>query len=348
MKLTRFPYMALAACAVAAIALSGCGGSSSKTAPPPAAVNPIASLANVASKAAEGDAFAEMANAADQAPVSGSVSQASANSITGTDGVRVAVTYASDKLKYVVEFGPDGSENATIDSSDATNVTVHDETPGTGDYAGLNSIQMSKDVTVGSADGTLHVDLFTDRKEETTDADYLALGLWAWIPDDNANDPQFGVFADGSAVFDQNTLQGLTGAATYAGTATGAYADDDADTVEMFSAEASFTAAFGRNTEDGTIYGTISKFSLDDYKDAILKLGSSTSLASIGAANGGFFVADTSSMTVGSTDFTGDWGGQFYGGGNRPSAFIGTFGAATSDDAKSFIGVFLTREDTSN
>ena len=59
----------------------------------------------------------------------------------------------------------------------------------------------------------------------TVAADYLALGYWLYVPEDVtvAEDYDFGVFASGGDPFEAAKLAGLTGSATYAGSAVGAY-----------------------------------------------------------------------------------------------------------------------------
>ena len=65
--------------------------------------------------------------------------------------------------------------------------------------------------------------------------------------------------------------------------------------------------------------------------------------ADIGSSNSGFFTGDTS-MTFDGSDFSGKWGGQFYGNGadptDAPGSVAGTFGGATADGTEGFLGTF--------
>ena len=95
----------------------------------------------------------------------------------------------------------------------------------------------------------------------------------------------------------------------------------------------------------GTIWGYIDEFSVDDEPvedDPTFNL----LIADIGSSNSGFFTGDTDTTFRGE-DYTGKWGGQFFGNdgvSNPPGSVGGTFGAATgaagSGDEKSILGVY--------
>ena len=99
----------------------------------------------------------------------------------------------------------------------------------------------------------------------TVAADYLALGYWLYVPKDVtvAEDYDFGVFASGGDRFKTVNLAGLTGSATYAGSAAGWYYVDDSSGSPVsggFDASVMLTAEFGDATEIGTLAGTLSGF----------------------------------------------------------------------------------------
>ena len=189
------------------------------------------------------------------------------------------------------------------------------------------------------------------------DIDYLAWGLWVLTPDDATSLGEVGVFVDGNDPFASNHLRVLAGeaakeringTATYEGDATGIYSVMD-DGIRFFDADATLMADFRLKSNGtlGTITGTIDN--IRTYKelgdgdaqkvDATLNLG----MTDIGGTNSGFFTGDTA-MTVDGSEFTGKWGGQFFGNGvgvtTLPGSVAGTFGAATTSGDKSLLGAF--------
>ena len=178
------------------------------------------------------------------------------------------------------------------------------------------------------------------------DADYLAGGIWVRVPADATSvaDYEFGAFVDGNDPFRQNNLAGLEGTATYSGDATAVYSVVSTGRNYFPDAKASLTARFGDGDALGTIEGRIHDITgdgpaSDSYDGVAVNLGR----AAIGTSNSGFFTGDTSTTGTDS-DFTGKWGGQFYGNGaaatDPPGSVAGTFGAATANDGESFVGVF--------
>ena len=178
------------------------------------------------------------------------------------------------------------------------------------------------------------------------DADYLAGGIWVRVPADATSvaDYEFGAFVDGNDPFEQSNLAGLTGEATYSGDATAVYSVVSTGRNYFPDAKASLTARFGDGDALGTIEGRIHDITgegpaSDSYDGVVVNLGS----AAIGASDSGFFTGDTSTTGTDS-EFTGKWGGQFYGNGaaptDPPGSVAGTFGAATADGGESFVGVF--------
>ena len=175
------------------------------------------------------------------------------------------------------------------------------------------------------------------------DADYLAGGVWLIVPDDatNAGDYEFGAFADGNDPFLQSRLPALQGTATYEGDATGVYSETAGGSTEMgyFDGDVRLIANFGDANGLGTINGSITNFEVDGVReDGMLNLGT----ASIGSQDNGFFRG----AVTGSDDernYTGHWGGQFYGNGEadgRPGSVAGTFGGHSTDDTVNFVGAF--------
>ena len=177
----------------------------------------------------------------------------------------------------------------------------------------------------------------------TDDTDYLAGGVWLFVPDGatSADDYVFGAFGDGSDPFAQSNIMALTGTATYEGAATGVYSEKTAEATSIgyFDGDVELTANFGGGSDLGTISGSITNFEVDgDPEVGTLNLGT----ADIGSLNSGFFQGDV----TGSDDermYTGNWGGQFFGNGEsdgKPGSVGGTFGGSSTDDEVNFVGVF--------
>ena len=99
----------------------------------------------------------------------------------------------------------------------------------------------------------------------TLAADYLAFGYWLYVPEDvtATEDYDFGVYASGGDPFEAANLAGLTGPATYAGSAVGWYYVNKSSASPdngLFTASVTLTAEFGDGTETGTVTGTVSDF----------------------------------------------------------------------------------------
>jgi hypothetical protein len=174
------------------------------------------------------------------------------------------------------------------------------------------------------------------------DTDFLAGGIWVYVPDDatSVDDFTFGAFVHGSDPYTDSNLIGLTDEYTYTGDATGVYSVLADERNYFFDADVTLTARFGEANELGTIGGRIHDVSVDDELvegDPTLNLGT----AEIGDTDSGFFKGDTDMVYEGE-NYTGKWGGQFFGndGTNPPGSVAGTFGAATSDGANSVLGVY--------
>ena len=187
------------------------------------------------------------------------------------------------------------------------------------------------------------------RAAEEENTDWLAAGIWAFIPDSEVpGDYEFGAFADGGDPFDDDNLQALTGTARYEGQAIGVYyvsstsspSDEEGD-AGPFTADVALMAEFGSADALGSISGTVSDVETSGGSlEATLTLGT----ASIGDSNGGFFAGDTA-MAFGGRTYAGRWGGQFFGNGaatDAPASVAGTFGATTSEAGAtgSLVGAF--------
>ncbi len=184
------------------------------------------------------------------------------------------------------------------------------------------------------------------------DADYLAGGVWLYVPE-SGDAYQFGAFVDGGQPFLQSRIEGLTGTAKYAGDATGIYVEKESSTaaaeIGYFDAEVTLTADFGTNAELGTIRGVIDNFVEESTDEAIVGDPEVTlRQADIGSADSGFFKGKTTA-TLSGREFTGKWGGQFYGNGAtataHPGSVAGTFGGAAPENADdgyeaSFVGAY--------
>ena len=214
--------------------------------------------------------------------------------------------------------------------------------------ADFSAVELYKELS----DGRLWVDLYTDSSssETNTDNDYLAGGIWIYVPDDanSLDDFEYGAFVDGNDPYPQDELVRVVGSAEFTGAATGVLADRSAGENTFFDAKVTLNMDWGSNSELGTISGTISEFEEDgiliDNSPMLTLMGpQGNTSANIGTDNSGFFTGDTVTSFNGET-YTGKWGGQFYGGfaGFPPGSAAGTFGGATGtgDSAKSFIGAF--------
>ena len=90
--------------------------------------------------------------------------------------------------------------------------------------------------------------------------DYLLFGLWLNEADDGMD--SFGSFAGGGQEFASDSVDALTGTASYSGEAVGAH-HKTGEGVNWFTGDASLTANFMEDMEDGTIEGSISNISVD-------------------------------------------------------------------------------------
>ena len=209
----------------------------------------------------------------------------------------------------------------------------------------------------------------------TGTADYLAFGYWYYQPEDVAvaADYDFGVFASGGDPFEASNLAGLTGSATYAGSAMGAFyvgKSSASPTYGLFNASVALTANFGDGTETGAVSGTIDNFdwpaeveallpatvtlTSDNWKGNTEAFGHNYTYDMYEIVRGESNIFDTPWPTnsdayhggvalgrteadVGGTYWQGEWSSAFFGNGasatDHPTSMAGTFIA--SDQAES-------------
>ena len=201
--------------------------------------------------------------------------------------------------------------------------------------------------------------------KELADTDYLAVGVWAWLPDDRTaySEVEIGAFADesGSGLLSQN-IPALTGRATYNGEAGGIY------TVALPAGEpiaglllgtvvltANFDSTMGAG---GSMRGTFSPTDADGGPITIPASDGEPENLNImfdeaAVGGGGFFTGSTSVGTPSGFSGTGKWGGQFYGdGGDKvgdhpdfaAGTFAGDFSVTMGEDTANigYIGAFIT------
>ena len=192
---------------------------------------------------------------------------------------------------------------------------------------------------------------FNSDIESAADTDHLAWGSWTSVSEDaNATqDILQGAFATGSDPFRQENLAGVTGTARYRGDVTGAYFEATATPPGgySFGALVKLEAGFGDAAALGTIGGRIDNFIVQtsEQGDYISRPATSVTLGrtAIGGADSGFFNGAATGTFEDSTALSGRWGGRFYGNGNAedvPRSVAGTFGAASADETRGFIGGF--------
>lgn len=214
-------------------------------------------------------------------------------------------------------------------------------------------------------DGSRPTILGPDTRAEP-DADWLAGGIWLFVPDDASGSakPVAGAFLDGSDPFEQSVLSGLTsGEATYSGQAFGVHSRtaDGGTEIGRFTAQVILQAHFDIDEISGRITGFRDENGDLPEENFTVMLGT----ADIGSQDSGFFsgAASIESNPGGCSpspcdppdpsplsDKTGKWSGQFFGNGEAdepPGSVGGTFGAkatfnagAANEETQSVIGTF--------
>ena len=280
---------------------------------------------------------APTAAAARATPSPGSVTQ------SGNTADTISVTIAN--------FGEATATYTVTNTKTSGDWSVNSDNNIAATFEGTDDLGFEAEVTTG---GDVYVGLVTEDIGEDDDANYLAYGLWAYVPD--SGDPEIGVFLDSNvgARFDQSTLEDLVGPATYAGDANGIYSDlvDGVGEISSFTGDVDLIASFESDAELGSITGTISNLrDIHDnvYADLDIELGVANILAD---RAGGFFTGGTSveNVDIGDgreLDFEGEWGGQFFLDGalatDYPGNVAGTFGLTNTDgdNVRSLLGVFF-------
>lgn len=341
----RAARLASASLVVAALALvSACfhssgGGGSPAVSTPQIGGQTGAQLGN----AAMGEARTKAAS--DQAPGAGTQSSTAADRVSAP----VTVTANGGLLLTVSE-----TSKWEIASDDASVALRHIAASGT-PFRGFG---LAAARTVGSAEGSLHVEAYTDYEVRSTthsffvtttvnaaaqtatvtrngyapDADYLAMGVWSFVEYDGASATVIdaGAFAGGGELFAGGNVAALTGNASYAGGAVGVYTRGG-DGGGSFQADVSLLADFGDGSAPGMVSGEVSNIRGGEGMVTVIQLQA----ANIVAGNGGPFAGMTRVNDADSGEH-GDWGGRFFGNGNSgadaadrlPGSAAGTFGAS--------------------
>lgn len=318
---------------VLCVSLSACGGGGTETArplpPPPQEPPPSSYLDEFTGQLqSESAGTVILGRAATNTPRAGSVTQSSNGDGTTLDSVSVVASQNDDGSNRFVVTNTEGAQ-WSIDSNTAKVRTLWSDEDGV-------AFALRK----ADAEGTLHVNV--GREENLLDERYhFDWGFWLYYPaDTNDPTPIVGAFSDAADPFIQNNLATLTGTAVYRGDAIAVghftSGDQTVTAAAEITGDVTLIADFGDPSALGTISGSlnVTSNSLDDPEDEgdpdpELRFEP----AIIGSSNSGFF---TSNVTyVGGDDITnwsGKWGGQFFGNPSAGSANVnpegvhGTFG----------------------
>ena len=200
-----------------------------------------------------------------------------------------------------------------------------------------------------------------DVRETLTDGDYVTFGAWATF-DTDSSDPYFAAqfesigHATGTDPFlplhpFRPSLRELQGTATYAGLFGGHFnsvrpekADDESLLLYSMQADVVLSVDFGSPSDHGSVSGSVTNIDVAfvPYSGS-LRLNPSSIWVS---DNVGATFYGTLEGSIEGIDYTGKWGGQFFG--NReangmPGSAAGTLGGSTQDGARSFVGGFGAR-----
>ena len=182
--------------------------------------------------------------------------------------------------------------------------------------------------------------------EDYPDTDYLAGGVWLYVPETaipcvlySCNIHQVGAFANGNDPFDGSEMDEVMGSATYEGRAIGVHTNPTR--TAYFEAKVRLTANFGSETDFGSMSGEI--FDITGKGGTSFSGAPTIQLGVTGLfGNSSTFFGNTT-HNDGSDDYTGEWGGRFYGNSRSdgmPGSAAGTFGATNEDGSKSYLGAF--------
>ena len=214
---------------------------------------------------------------------------------------------------------------------------------------GVNAIDLYRSIgendPSGLPPGDLWVHVQTDfGAQDVTDTDYIAGGIWVFIPEDEeADEATYGVFVDGASEYPVAHVGQLTGESMYDGTAAGVYTDGRRN--HSFEGTVALTADFDTPDPAGSIEGEIA----GEVKGETFTLELQTAELTDGMNH---FTGVTHVQFDGE-NYDGTWGGRFFNDtddqvqDDHPGAAAGTFGATDSDDDKGFIGIFAAYLDDS-
>ena len=331
-----------------ALSLAGCGGGGGGSSGGGASsVTPT--LANrVGSNGAAVNTEARVAAVA--TPRQGSVTQSSTVDGGGVtrDQVTARVEYDRDDGELWGSIQKRGTVSWNVDPGDDT-LLRSSTLFGTNTRRQYQERLVARRVNGGA--GTVFVDVFTNRLSPA-DTDYLAGGVWLYVPDDTTavSDIELGAFMDGSITPTPSAYLTTTATASYAGDATGLYVATDGGqaAVGEFVGDLSLTARFGATP---TVSGAINNLAEIDASRTTLTPITGGPTLQLGSARidsssaGGFFTGDTLATHIvdGVTErYEGKWGGQFYGA--QADYVGGTFGArqttVTDGSDLTFVGAY--------
>ena len=223
----------------------------------------------------------------------------------------------------------------------------------TGDNCSLVYTGSGDDVMVTTATGYTFSGSRESVKAVAADAkeDYLLFGVWL---DETAADgaDTFGAVAMGGEEFTDSNVTGLTGKATYRGSAVGAHHKTGSG-VSFFDGDANLTADFADADEAGTIEGTIDNISVDggDPMEESIHLVKIDLTSGDDTFDGLAVMGEQLAPGEVEHTFNGTWSGGFFGNEgeeatDHPGSVAGTFGVTgttgTGDDAvtESYVGAF--------
>ena len=268
-------------------------------------------------------------------------------SSSATDDATVKTADGDSGLIYTVENGTTWKVNSTDDDSTSA------DTPRLYTRIGFPSNFRGKELTKKVKGGTVYVDVYSvyhnspDPNVQADTADYLAGGVWFFVPEGSTTPSayEYGAFVSGSEPFESKSTVGTLGEATYTGPATGQFLEEESGDIGYIDGRVSLTADFVGSSISGKISGI--------RKDGGSPLSGELALSSNSLALDVLFTGSVTG-TVGGDEYTGNWGGQFFGtrevddgdGGEPeriyPGSVGGTFGATTGNGKKTFVGIFGT------
>ena len=186
--------------------------------------------------------------------------------------------------------------------------------------------------------------------------DYLIFGLW--LNETTAGGDTFGSFAAGGDAFETGTINGITGKATYKGSAAGAH-HKTGSAVSFFDGDATLNADFGTADAAGTIKGSIDNIRVNGGAALTQSIHLVSTTVTNGSVtfNGAAVMGMQASPGSASHQLNGNWSGGYYndpaagstGAATQPGAVAGTFGvtgtvvdnAGTANDIiETFVGAF--------